>query len=118
MAALAVVLLGACAGPGAGPTDAEAAAARGVAPYRANCAMCHGVQGDGTNVGPPLVHELYEPGHHPDESFQAAVSMGVEPHHWDFGPMPAVGPANGLTTTDVADIVAHVRVMQRAAGIG
>ncbi|MFT5223250.1 MAG: hypothetical protein ACI867_001565, partial [Glaciecola sp.] len=61
---------------------------------------------------------IYEPGHHGDEAFQRAAALGVQPHHWDFGAMPAVGEENGLTREQVADIVAHVRALQREAGIG
>jgi hypothetical protein len=61
-----------------------------------------------------LVHEIYEPGHHSDESFQMAVAQGVRAHHWNFGDMPPVG---GLDRGEVADIIAWVREQQRAAGI-
>ena len=82
--------------------------------FAANCAACHGAGASGTPAGPPLVHEVYEPSHHGDVSFLLAVQNGVQPHHWEFGPMPAVP---GLDVADVADIVAYVRGLQREAGI-
>lgn len=105
----------ACGG-GEGDTRAagEADAGRGEELFAANCAVCHGQEARGSDAGPPLVHQVYEPSHHSDESFQAAVARGVQPHHWDFGAMP---PVQGLSRDDVADIVAYVRQLQREAGI-
>ena len=83
--------------------------------YEANCASCHGRNAAGQDgVAPPLVHIIYEPGHHGDESFQRAVARGVRAHHWRFGDMP---PVEGLTRRDVAAVVAYVRELQRANGI-
>lgn len=82
--------------------------------FEANCAECHGAEGVGTDLGPPLVHIYYEPGHHPDAAFFAAVKNGAVPHHWDFGPMPAVP---GLSDEEIGQIVGHVRGLQRDAGI-
>ena len=79
-----------------------------------NCARCHGDAADGTNMGPPLVHRLYEPGHHPDFSFQNAVKNGVIAHHWEFGDMP---PVAGLSGDEVTQIIAYVRGLQREGGI-
>ena len=109
---LLVIAGGACADGG---NDAEGdAVARGEALFASNCVACHGEQGTGTTAGPPLVHEIYEPGHHPDASFQRAVQAGVPQHHWDFGPMPAMP---GLSEEQVDDITAYVRQLQRDAGI-
>ena len=82
--------------------------------FAENCARCHGDAGDGTDMGPPLVHRLYEPGHHPDFSFQNAVKNGVISHHWEFGDMP---PVAGLSEAEVTQIIAHVRELQREGGI-
>lgn len=116
----AVSLALAACGGGGGPAGsggdplAGGDAATGQELFAANCAACHGASGEGTSAGPPLVHEYYEPSHHGDAAFLAAVQRGVQPHHWDFGPMPAI---SGLDTEDVADIVAHVRSLQREVGI-
>jgi mono/diheme cytochrome c family protein len=97
-----------------GSTDDGVDLARGERLFGSTCAACHGTVGQGTFQGPPLVHVIYEPGHHPDEAFQRAVAQGVAPHHWSFGPM---APVPGLSREEVADITAHVRELQRAAGI-
>ncbi|MFZ1725166.1 MAG: cytochrome c [Albidovulum sp.] len=83
--------------------------------FNAKCATCHGKNGAGQNgVAPPLIHKFYEPGHHGDQAFFLAVQNGVRSHHWRFGDMP---PVPGLTRSDVANIVAYIRAVQRANGI-
>ena len=44
--------------PGLSPT-----AERGKLAYDANCAQCHGENGAGTDLGPSLIHDIYNPGH-------------------------------------------------------
>lgn len=83
--------------------------------FRENCAVCHGDNAAGRDgVGPPLVHRIYEPGHHADGSFLLAVLRGVRAHHWTFGDMP---PVEGVKQDDVERIIAYVRTLQRANGI-
>ena len=83
--------------------------------YLAKCAACHGVNAAGQDeVAPPLIHRIYEPSHHGDESFQRAASLGVRAHHWSFGNMPAV---EDVTRGDVTMIIAYIRELQRANGI-
>lgn len=97
------------------PASLTATARLGQTAFEAKCAACHGLNGAGNiNAAPPLIHKIYEPGHHGDESFQRAVSQGVQAHHWRFGHMP---PVNGLTRAEVASIIAYIREMQRANGI-
>ena len=97
------------------PETLSARAQAGQKTYDANCASCHGRNAAGQDgTAPPLVHIIYEPGHHGDESFQRAVARGVRAHHWRFGNMP---PVEGLSRRDVAAIVAYVRELQRANGI-
>ena len=97
------------------PATFSAQARLGQKTYEANCASCHGANAAGRDdVAPPLVHVIYEPGHHGDESFQRAVAQGVRAHHWPFGDMP---PVTGLTRDDVADVVAYIRELQRTNGI-
>ncbi len=114
----AATLLVACGGDGGGEGAGDPLAGgdveAGQEKFAANCAACHGARADGTPAGPPLVHEIYEPSHHGDGSFLSAVQRGVEPHHWEFGAMPAIP---GVDVEDVADIVAYVRSLQREAGI-
>lgn len=111
---LALAALHGCATGTDTADDGVVDAARGRELYAQNCAACHGPAADGTTVGPPLVHELYVPSHHADESFQVAVARGVQPHHWEFGPMPALP---SLDRAAVADITAHVRELQAEAGL-
>ena len=83
--------------------------------YDTKCVTCHGTNAEGKDgLAPPLVHKIYEPSHHGDESFQRAVSLGVKAHHWRFGNMP---PVEGLTRGDVKMIIAYIRELQRANGI-
>lgn len=83
--------------------------------FEAKCAACHGTNAAGqAGVAPPLVHKIYEPSHHADESFQRAAKLGVRAHHWRFGDMP---PVEGVTRGDVTMIIAYVRELQRANGI-
>ena len=83
--------------------------------FEATCAACHGTNATGKmGFGPPLVHKIYEPGHHADMSFVMAVQNGVRAHHWPFGDMPA---KTGLTQADVGNVIAYVRELQRANGI-
>ncbi|MBG6145765.1 c-type cytochrome [Roseibium album] len=83
--------------------------------FNESCASCHGANAAGQQgIAPPLVHKIYEPGHHADGAFYLAVKQGVRAHHWPFGDMP---PVEGLTQKDVERIVAYVRLLQRANGI-
>ena len=83
--------------------------------FEAKCADCHGPNAVGqAGVAPPLIHIIYEPNHHGDESFQRAVAFGVRAHHWKLGNTPA---GAGLTTAEVKSIMAYVRELQRHNGI-
>ena len=115
--ALLALMLGACAsGNGTTPSGGggQGDVAEGEELYAANCAQCHGVDATGTDQGPPFIHEVYVPSHHADGAFLLAVRTGVQPHHWDFGPMP---PRPEVSDEQVADIVAYVRSLQRDAGL-
>nr|WP_108263385.1 amidase family protein [Mangrovicoccus ximenensis] len=80
--------------PGGSSGGVVAAVATGKQAFDAACAECHGENAAGRQgSGPPLVHVIYEPGHHAD-------------------------PAQpGVTRADVAAITAYVRELQRANGI-
>ena len=102
--------------PGAGTLvpPASVKGTRGEALFNQRCAVCHGPNATGSGQGPPLVHRIYEPGHHSDMSFLLAVRRGVRAHHWRFGNM---APVPGLSEADVKEIVRYVRALQRAKGI-
>jgi mono/diheme cytochrome c family protein len=117
------LLLGGCSLPG----DEERLAKQGLPPadfqgqveegrglYSLNCAGCHGRLLKGTDQGPPLMHKIYEPGHHADLAFYRAVKDGVTSHHWRFGDMP---PQPQVSPKVVAHIIAYVRSRQRQVGI-
>ncbi|MEE9156914.1 MAG: cytochrome c, partial [Gammaproteobacteria bacterium] len=80
-------------------------AKRGGGLFQASCARCHGEGARGTREGPPLVHEIYRPGHHTDLSFHLAVRNGVRQHHWNFGNM---APLEELAPEDTGHIIAYV----------
>ena len=82
--------------------------------FDANCATCHGAGALGTGSGPPLVHRLYVPGHHNDNSIRRAVRNGVPSHHWFFGDMP---PIVGVSDEELEQVILYVREQQRAGGI-
>ena len=88
--------------------------ARGQVAYGRVCASCHGDRIDGTDKGPPLIHGIYNPGHHNDESFFRAARRGVPRHHWNFGDMP---PQPKVSRRDIAEIIRYIRELQEANGI-
>ena len=89
-------------------------AASGKIAYDNNCASCHGINGAGTKQGPPFIHNVYNPGHHGDESFFRAVRNGVPQHHWPYGNMP---PRPDVTDGQISAIVKYIRELQKANGI-
>ncbi len=104
---VALVALGSCgsdAEPVAEPSTAAAKSGEGV--YAGSCASCHGRELEGTNTGPSLLSIVYEPGHHGDDAFRAAIANGSPQHHWNFGDMP---PVEGLSPDQVDDVIAYVR---------
>tara|TARA_B100000214_G_C23839252_1_gene568000 strand:+ start:146 stop:577 length:432 start_codon:yes stop_codon:yes gene_type:complete len=83
--------------------------------FELKCESCHGINAAGRHeIGPPLVHKIYEPSHHSDQSFYRAVALGVKSHHCSLGNMAAV---EGLTKGDVKAIISYVRELQRENGI-
>lgn len=89
-------------------------AMQGQQAFEANCAACHGKNASGTNQGPPLVHDIYNPGHHGDQAFLIAVKRGARAHHWPYGNMPAQPQ---VSQQEIAAIVKYVRELQVANGI-
>ncbi len=84
--------------------------ARGQVLYEKYCSSCHGLQLDGTDQGPPLVHPFYKPSHHGDESFYRAALQGTRQHHWNFGDMK---PVEGMTPKKMDSLVPYVRYYQQ-----
>ena len=82
--------------------------------FNMHCKKCHGLQGSGTDKGPPLVHKVYHPNHHADFSFQMAVKRGVRQHHWKFGNMPKI---KEVSDQDTELIIKYIRGLQKEAGI-
>jgi mono/diheme cytochrome c family protein len=115
LALITASLLVACgsSGQSAAPAPASETIEAGADLYAANCAQCHGADLRGTEAGPSLLSIVYEPNHHSDAAFVLAVARGVRPHHWEFGPMPAI---EGLGPEDVDAIVAFVRDRQQSEG--
>jgi mono/diheme cytochrome c family protein len=95
--------------------ELSATARLGQQAFAENCAGCHGAGAAGQQgVAPPLIHRIYEPGHHGDMAIVLAAQRGVRAHHWRFGDMP---PVPGLTERELGAIVVYIRELQRANGI-
>lgn len=92
----------------------SARAVAGQQVFNQKCGSCHGLNGAGTLAGPPLIHDIYNPGHHDNGSFSRAVTKGVQQHHWTYGNMPTQ-PNVGFS--DLAAIVSFVREVQKQNGI-
>ena len=93
---------------------ASTAALAGQEIFAGNCASCHGPNGTGSGDGPPLIHDIYNPGHHADAAFHRAVRIGTPQHHWPFGDMPA---QPHVSQEQVVAIVKFVRELQESNGI-
>lgn len=94
--------------------ELSAVAVAGKDAFDAKCAACHGPHAAGTDQGPPLVHVIYNAGHHADEVFFLAAKLGVRRHHWRYGDMP---PQPQVTQEQLEAIVRYVRELQAANGI-
>jgi mono/diheme cytochrome c family protein len=81
--------------------------------YQSRCAACHGDDLRGTERGPSQLSIVYQPSHHPDASYVAAITQGSASHHWDFGDMP---PVEGLSEDEIASVIAYIRSVQDAEG--
>jgi mono/diheme cytochrome c family protein len=122
------VAVAACTGEGTAGAESEIAAyaaalasietppdlTAGETLFDTHCSACHGGKALGTDAGPPLVHIVYEPGHHADAAFVLAVQRGVRAHHWRFGDMP---PLPAVSPEQTGEIIRYVRFLQRQVGI-
>ena len=118
-AVVGLLLVAACSGgtatdSGSGTSGQSSLAQEGEPLFNQTCSVCHGAGAVGTQAGPPLVHAIYQPGHHPDISFRNAVKNGVVSHHWESGHMP---PQTGVSEEDIEKIICYVRELQVAGGI-
>ena len=84
--------------------------AKGQVLYEKYCSSCHGMQLDGSDKGPPLVHPYYKPSHHGDNAFYRAALNGVKQHHWNFGNMP---PVAGMTPGKMDSVLPYIRYYQQ-----
>lgn len=96
------------------PQELSKASQQGSEIFSENCAACHGDNGGGSDQGPPLIHNIYNPGHHADMSFYNAVRSGVQRHHWNFGNMP---PQPQVSREDTGKIIKFIRDVQIENGI-
>jgi cytochrome c len=92
------------------PGKLSAKAVKGKRTFSENCAACHGENGAGSEQGPPLIHNIYNPGHHGDESFYRAAVSGVTSHHWKFGNMPAQPQVSRYDMENVINFIREVQV--------
>jgi len=112
---VSLVVLGAAslaaASCGADSTDGDAPSGQEL--YATSCASCHGADLRGTDQGPSHLSIVYEPNHHGDDSFRAAIERGTQQHHWAFGDMD---PIEGLDDEEIDAIIAFVRSEQQREG--
>ncbi|WP_051207563.1 c-type cytochrome [Saccharospirillum impatiens] len=77
--------------------------------FNQTCASCHGLNAEGSEAGPPLIHSIYNAGHHSNKAFYRAVTQGSRQHHWSFGDMP---PQPTVGFTQMTFILAFIREVQ------
>lgn len=88
--------------------------AKGQKVFNVNCGGCHGINGEGSTSGPPLIHDIYNPGHHGNNAFIRAMQNGVRSHHWPFGDMPA---QKQMGLGDMMHVIRFIREIQDHNGI-
>lgn len=94
----------------------SAQAAAGKAAFEQVCAACHGTALRGSDAAPPLLHPFYAAGSgHGDDIILSAATSGAKAHHWKFGDMPK---PEGLKPGQEKDVLAYIRAMQAANGLG
>ena len=94
--------------------DLSPMATKGQVVFNTSCASCHGVNAAGGIGGPPLIHNIYNPGHHANKCFTNAVRNGVRQHHWKFGDMP---PQKHIAFGDLVFLMKFIREVQQQNGI-
>jgi len=115
--ALIAFVTSACSGSSADPSGEPlvsiAADADGATVFVARCASCHGEDLRGTDKGPSQLSIVYEPNHHSDATYRAAIRNGVGQHHWNFGDMP---PVEDITDDQIERVIAYIRTEQERLG--
>lgn len=96
------------------PAALSEEAMEGETVFNANCAACHGPNAAGTQLGPPLIHDIYNPGHHSDQAFYLAAATGAPSHHWNYGDMPA---QSQVSREELTLVIRYIRELQEANGI-
>ena len=96
------------------PAEQDISGLSGRLLFSNSCARCHGALLTGTAAGPPLLHQFYRPGLHPDESFIVAIRLGVRNHHWQYGDMPLIAD---LSDAEIAAIIGFIRAAQVDGGL-
>jgi mono/diheme cytochrome c family protein len=94
--------------PGPVPAEHE----RGERLYNSYCLSCHGRNGRGDGLGPPIVDSLFLPAITPDDRFFTAVRQGVNQRDYNYGAMP---PLNRVSDPEIQAIVGYVRWLQARA---
>jgi mono/diheme cytochrome c family protein len=111
---LAIAMAGACGDGGESSSNESAGDLElGKKVYNGACAMCHGADLRGTTRGPSHLSKVYEPSHHADGAYRAAIRNGVRAHHWNFGDMPALPD---MPDDYVDAVIAYIRSEQVKQG--
>jgi mono/diheme cytochrome c family protein len=90
-------------------TQADAVA-QGKRLYVSRCAICHGRQGDGSAMGPPMFSG--ELAALPDQAYRTAINKGVSNKRTRYGPMPP----QQMSASDVTKVIAYIRSAQTGPG--
>lgn len=85
------------------PAEADGDIASGQELFAANCAACHGPEGEGTGIAPEALNDADWLAEHSDEDLREAILEGVD------GKMPAFSQ---LSDQEVLDLIALLRSWQ------
>lgn len=108
------LLLGSCGDSGKGSDSAGPDLANGRQLYRDYCGSCHGRDFEGTELGPSQLDEAYRPENTSDEAFRTAIQKGAAKRRYNFA--TGMPPIPSLSDTDITDITAYVRSVQKERG--
>jgi mono/diheme cytochrome c family protein len=93
-----------------GPPPAELKRAEVL--YNSYCLSCHGRQGRGEGLGPPLLDSLFLRPSVTDDDALRAITTGTNQRAYSFGAMPAVSI---LSPPEAVQVIAYVRWLQQRA---